>query len=315
MSRRVVVCPEPLAAEAGAEIFRQGGSAVDAALATAYAQCVVSPVMASIAGTGGMNVFHAPTGRHVVLDFLGRAGSRCAPEMYVGRPPAEQQRGYRSILVPSFVRGTQVAFEQFGSGRVTWATILEPAIRYAEEGFAQYPYIHQYWRREDPVQQTRDRFDGYEMVTTTAASAAIFTVGDRVHFLGEQIVQKDLARTLRRLADVGPDDFYTGEIGRQIAADLEQNAAPITPADLVACRAGRRTAAVRQLPWAEHRHRPTAKHRAAAGDAAERAGGLRRGGAPRRRGGLLGPLCPSAVRGAPGAHPLHDRSGVRATAV
>jgi gamma-glutamyltranspeptidase / glutathione hydrolase len=236
MSRRVVVCPEPLAAEAGAEIFRQGGSAVDAALATAYAQAVVSPVMASIAGTGGMNVFHAPSGRHVVLDFLGRSGSRCRPEMYVGRPSWEQQRGYQSILVPSFVRGTQVAFDRFGSGRVSWAAILEPAIRYAEAGFAQYPYIHQYWRKEDPVQQTRERFDGYEMVTTTPASAAIFTVGDRVHFMGEQIVQHDLARTLRRIADVGPDDFYTGEIGRQIVADLEQHGAPVTAADLAACQ-------------------------------------------------------------------------------
>ena len=161
MARRVVVCPEPLAAEAGAEIFRMGGNAVDAALAVAYAQTVVSPVMASIAGTGGMNIFHAPSGRHVVLDFLGRSGSLCRQDMYVGRDAAEQQRGYRSIQVPSFVRGTAAAFEQFGSGRVSWASILEPAIRYAEEGFAQYPYIHQYWRREDPVQQTRDRFDGY----------------------------------------------------------------------------------------------------------------------------------------------------------
>src|SRR3954453_21084014 len=157
MARRVVVCPEPLAAEAGAEIFRRGGSAVDAALATAYAQCVVSPVMASIAGTGGMNLFHAPTGRHVVLDFLDQAGSLCTDDMYVGRPAAEQQRGYRSVLVPSFVRGTYAAFEQFGSGRVAWAALLEPSIGYAEEGFSQYPYIHQYWREENPVQQTRER--------------------------------------------------------------------------------------------------------------------------------------------------------------
>ena len=201
MARRVVACPEPLAAEVGAEIFRLGGSAVDAALAVAYAQCVVSPVMASIAGTGGMNVFHAPSGRHVVLDFLGRSGSLCRPDMYVGRNPAAQQRGYLSIQVPSFVRGTAAAFEQFGSGRVSWSTILEPAIRYADEGFTQYPYLHQYWRREDPVQQTRDRFDGYEMVTTTPASAQIFTNGDRVHFIGERIVQKDLARTLQRVLD------------------------------------------------------------------------------------------------------------------
>ena len=220
MSRRVVVCPEPLAAEAGAEIFRRGGSAVDAALATAYAQCVVSPVMASIAGTGGMNSSCAdrpPRGARLP----GAVRLALHPGMYVGRPPAEQQRGYRSILVPSFVRGTQVAFEQFGSGRVSWATILEPAIRYAEEGFAQFPYIHQYWRAEDPVQQTRERFDGYEMVTTTPRRRPSSPSATASTSWASTSSRQDLARTLRRIAEVGPDDFYTGEIGRQIAADLE----------------------------------------------------------------------------------------------
>ncbi|HEV8258959.1 MAG TPA: gamma-glutamyltransferase [Casimicrobiaceae bacterium] len=62
MPNRIVVCPEPLAAAAGAAIFRAGGSAVDAALATAYAQAVVSPAMTTIAGTGSMNLYHAPSG-------------------------------------------------------------------------------------------------------------------------------------------------------------------------------------------------------------------------------------------------------------
>jgi gamma-glutamyltranspeptidase/glutathione hydrolase len=73
MPNRIVVCPEPLAAAAGAAIFRAGGSAVDAALATAYAQAVVSPAMTTIAGTGSMNLYHAPSRRNVVIDFLDRA--------------------------------------------------------------------------------------------------------------------------------------------------------------------------------------------------------------------------------------------------
>jgi gamma-glutamyltranspeptidase/glutathione hydrolase len=234
---RVVVCPEPLAAEAGAEIFRKGGSAIDAALATAYAQAVVSPAMTTIAATGVMNLFHAPTGRNVIVDFLDRAGSAACPNMFVGAKPGDILFGYGSILVPTFVRGTHTAFEAFGSGRVSWGTLLEPAIRYAEEGFLVYPYMHQYWRAENPVQQTSFAFDGRQMLSTTRACADIFTINGRVHRIGERLVQSDLACVLRRLATAGPEDFYTGEIGRRIAKDLQQNGAPVTAHDLSTCRA------------------------------------------------------------------------------
>jgi len=230
-----VVCPEPLAAEAGVEVFRMGGSAIDAAVATAFSQAVVSPAMTTIAGTGVMNIFHAPTGRHVFLDFLGHAGSAATEDMFVGRPPSDQYVGYRSIAVPTLVRGLHTAFTQFGGGRVSWADLIAPAIRQAEQGFAVYPYMHQYWRADDPVQQTRASFDGYRMLTTTRACAEIFTVGARVHAIGERIVQPDLAQTLRRIASEGPDAFYTGEIGRRIAADLEQHGASVTARDLAEC--------------------------------------------------------------------------------
>lgn len=238
MARRVnqvVVCPEPLAASAGAEIFRLGGSAVDAAVATAYAQAVVSPAMTTVAGSGVMNIFHAPTRRHVILDFLGRAGSAATEDMFEGVTPSERVVGYRSIAVPTFVRGTHTAFSLFGSGRVSWETVLAPAIRYADEGFLVYPYMHQYWRADHPLQQNRIPFDGFRMLSATESCAAIFTTGGRVHALGERLVQPDLARTLRRIAAEGPDVFYTGEIGRRIAADLGRHSAAVTAEDLRDC--------------------------------------------------------------------------------
>jgi gamma-glutamyltranspeptidase/glutathione hydrolase len=233
---RLVVCPEPLAALAGAHAFRLGGSAVDAAIATAFAQAVVSPAMTTIAGNGIMNVFHAPSGRHRLVDFMGHAGARASADMYLSAPAGAQLRGYASVLVPTFVRGLATAFDLFGSRRVSWGALLEPAIGFAEEGFPVYPYMHQYWRADGPVQQTVDRFDGYEMLATTAACAAIFTRGGRVHAIGERIVQPDLARTLRLLADEGPDAFYTGPIGRRLARDLEAHGAPVTARDLAECR-------------------------------------------------------------------------------
>jgi gamma-glutamyltranspeptidase/glutathione hydrolase len=234
---RIVVCPEPLAAAAGAEIFRAGGSAIDAALATAYAQAVVSPAMTSIAATGMMNLYHAPTRRNVLIDFHDQAGSRAHAEMFAGARAGEILFGYKSALIPTFVRGTQLAFEQFGSGGVTWQQLLAPAIRYAEAGFTIYPYLHQYWRADDPVLQTSAPFDGYRMLTTTPACAAIFTSEGRVPRIGERLVQPDLARTLRRLAGEGPDDFYTGETGRAMAADFDRHGSPVTARDLAQYRA------------------------------------------------------------------------------
>ena len=237
MPNRIVVCPEPLAAAAGAAIFRAGGSAVDAAVATAYAQAVVSPAMTTIAGTGVMNLYHAPSRRNVVIDFLDQAGSAAHADMYAGAHPGEILFGYKSVLVPTFVRGTQTAFEQFGSGRISWSQMLEPAIRYAEEGFTVYPYLHQYWRSDNPVLQTSAPFDGYSMLSTTPACAAVFTREGRVPHIGERLVQPDLARTLQRLAREGPDEFYTGETGRTMAADLERHGSPVTQRDLARCRA------------------------------------------------------------------------------
>ena len=232
----VIVCPEPLAALAGAHVLRLGGSAIDAAIATAFAQTVVSPAMTTIAGNGIMNVFHAPTGRNQILDFMGYAGARATADMYARAPAGAQVRGYSSVSVPTLVRGLQTAFDLFGSGRLPWAALLEPAIRFAEDGFSVYPYMHQYWRAENPVQQTADRFDGYEMLTTTDACAAIFSRGDRVHAIGDRIVQPDLGRTLRILADEGADSFYTGVIGKRLAQDLESHGSPVTAQDLAESR-------------------------------------------------------------------------------
>jgi gamma-glutamyltranspeptidase/glutathione hydrolase len=237
MGKRVVVCPEPLAAAAGAAIFRAGGSAIDAAIGTAFAQAVVSPAMTSIAGSGVMNVYHAPSKRNAIVDFLDVAGSNARADMFADRAPGEILTGYASMLVPTFVRGTALALERFGSGRVSWQALLEPAIRYAEEGFTVYPYMHQYWRADAPVLQADAPFDGYAMLSTTPACAAIFTTRGRVHGIGERIVQPDLARTLRRLAAAGPDDFYVGETGRAMAADFAANASPVTARDLADYRA------------------------------------------------------------------------------
>ena len=238
----MIVAPEPLAAQAGVEAFRRGGNAADAAVATAFAQGVVDPLMCGVGGTAAGVVRDGRTGLIATLDASSTIGSVPPPEAFrtgykvrtetVGRYVVEgeiNQMGYQSIMVPGFVRAAQALFERWGSGRVAWADLLAPAIRLAEKGFDIYPYVARFWAN------TEDR-PGYpglmRALTRTAACAAIFLNQGRPWQEGERMVQPDLARTLRRLASEGPEDFYTGEIARRMIDDLHGHGGLVTADDL-----------------------------------------------------------------------------------
>lgn len=226
----MVVCPEPLAAEAGVEAFRRGGNAADAAVAAAFAQCVVDPLMCGLGGTALGLVMDRRTGAVDFLDASVTIGSVPVPEAFrtghrertetVGRYVVEgeiNQMGYQSIMVPGFVRGAEVLYERYGSGKVAWGDLLAPAIRLAEEGFDIYPYVARQWAN------TEDR-PGYpglmRKLTATSDCAAIYLRRGTIYKEGDRLIQADLGRTLRRLAQEGPGDFYTGDIGRRIAEDM-----------------------------------------------------------------------------------------------
>lgn len=137
--RGAVTCPEYLAAFAGAEILTAGGSAVDAAIATAFAQGVVGPKLTGIGGMGVLTVFDAGAGSAGSIRFWGTAGSKARADEFeadvvagptpgtVGVRHHANAVGYRSVLVPGFVRGMAQALAQYGSGRVSWGEILAPA--------------------------------------------------------------------------------------------------------------------------------------------------------------------------------------------
>jgi gamma-glutamyltranspeptidase/glutathione hydrolase len=147
----MVVCPEPLAAEAGAEILRRGGNAADAAVAAAFAQGVVDPIMCGIGGVATIIAHTAPTGRTITIQAKGVAGALARPDVYLSDVIAGQNvpigetvrvrgdrncMGYESVIVPGFVRGMAELDAWCGSGRVTWAELLAPAARLARQGFA-----------------------------------------------------------------------------------------------------------------------------------------------------------------------------------
>ena len=243
IARGVVACPEPLAAEAGAEIIRQGGNAADAAVATALAQGVTSPMMCGIGGGGSLVYHDGRTGQSTHIAFLGHAPSKATPDMwadiFVSRNGCTWQVkdrrnliGYQAQLVPGLLRGLEETYRRFGSGRISWADLFTPAIRLADEGFAVPEWLWSLWRPGGRIATANGVPDPAPFLSANQAAAEVLLVEGRARRPGEQLVQKDYANTLRRIATEGADAFYTGEIGRAIAEDFARNGGLITYEDL-----------------------------------------------------------------------------------
>src|SRR4051794_37679551 len=139
-----IVCPEPFAAAAGLAMYELGGNAYDAAVAAAFAQGVTNPFLCGLGGTSVAQIYDAKAQRPLVVHAGSATPLGIPPGVWVdglvGRSETvgryivegeENQVGYRSVMVPGFVRHAQVLFEQYGSGRVSWRQLLEPSIRLA----------------------------------------------------------------------------------------------------------------------------------------------------------------------------------------
>lgn len=239
----MVVCPEPPAARVGRDVFALGGNAVDAAVATAFAQGVTNPLLCGLGGTGILYYYDSKTGQRLVIDLSVEIGSVPVPsewkDEYIGRAETvgryilrseENQVGYRSIMVPGFVRGLWTVFQRFGSGRVNWADVLAPAIRLAKQGVEVYPYIAAFWRNDS----SRPGYPGLmTKLRATPEAARVYLKPDGSGYAeGDWLVQPEMGDTLQRLANSGGDDFYTGEIGKMIAEDMDRHAALICEKDL-----------------------------------------------------------------------------------
>jgi len=244
----VVTSVESLAVEAGAAMLRRGGNATDAAVATAFAQGVVDPIYCGVAG-GFHGIFHDATrGETKVVSAGGRAPLAARGGMWklTGRRGAmwevegrRNRLGYEASMVPGFVRGAAAALELFGSGRISWSETIEPAIELAENGFTVYPYLYRLWMpRTERMRNFLESLDGPVVLGQTQACAEIYLHEDgSVYEVGERLVQRDYARALRRLAECGPDEFYEGEIAREIAADFGANGGLLGLDDLERFRA------------------------------------------------------------------------------
>lgn len=242
-TRGVVTAVESLAAGAGAEILRRGGNAADAAIAVAFAQGVVNPIHCGIGGSFHGLFFEAASGRLKAVSSGGRAPRAATESMYAPRGQwgaiwqveGEANRlGYRASMIPGFVRGAWEAFRQFGSGRVSWETIIAPSIALAEDGFVVYPYLYRLWMpKSERMHGFLELLDGPTTLGHTPESRRIYLHDDgSVYRIGERLHQADYGSTLRRIAANGGDEFYEGETGRAIADDFARNGGLLTLADL-----------------------------------------------------------------------------------
>lgn len=216
----MVATSHPLAAQAGLDVLRAGGNAADAAIAANAMLCVVEPMSCGIGGDLFAIYWDRKTGQLYGLNASGRS-----PHTLTRRHFAERDLeqipldGPLSWSVPGCVSGWEALGKRFGSQPL--ATVIEPAIETAQEGFPVTEIIAGYWESAAP--QLRHWPD----------SAATFLVdGERAPRFGEVFANPRLAGTLRLLAEQGADSFYRGEIARKIAAFSEQNGGFLTLRDL-----------------------------------------------------------------------------------
>lgn len=219
----MVVSADLRASEAGVEVLRKGGNAVDAAVATTFAISVTEPYSAGIGGGGFLLLHLEDKGELYALDFRERAPLAATRDMYLDESgkvrPGASTDGYLSVAVPGTVAGMWDVHKRHG--KLPWAEVVAPAIRLAEQGIV----VDELWVRA--VEWRKD------VLTRYPAARAIFTNDGAPHAPGDVVVQKDLAATLRRIAK-DPTDFYTGVTARAIVKDMAAHGGLVTAEDLKA---------------------------------------------------------------------------------
>jgi gamma-glutamyltranspeptidase/glutathione hydrolase len=216
-----VVADHPLAAGAGADVLRRGGNAMDAAITMAAVLAVVRPHMNGLGGDAFLLYRDGRSGKIFALNGSGRAGQLAQPELFRSRGlRAVPDTGVLSITVPGAVRAWSDALRRFGSFGL--AAALDPAIRYAEEGFPVSPKL------------AADIALEREQLLGDPAMREVFLEGERVPVPGSLLRQRDLARTLRTIAQEGADVLYAGTLAQRLAEFAVREGALFTLEDLAA---------------------------------------------------------------------------------
>lgn len=226
----MVASSNRIASQVGVDILKQGGNAIDAAVATAFALAVTHPTAGNIGG-GGFLVFMDSAGNATTIDFREKAPLKASPDMFLdkngeltkgtnlyGNESTSNHVGLKSVGVPGTVAGLYLAHQKYG--KLPWAVLVQPAIDLATDGFPFNWSLYEssrFFEKNSDIQFLKDFFKNEK--------------GELTEF-NETWKQPALANTLTAIRDNGQDGFYKGEVAKEIAAYMKENGGIITMKDL-----------------------------------------------------------------------------------
>ena len=239
--KAVIVAPQPEATEAGLITLKAGGNALDAAIACALTQGVVDPLMCGLGGLGSLHIFDPKQGESLVFDGLSTCPAACTPTMWESIFEKECDDGYgfvlkggineighTSVTTPGIVRVFGDAHKALG--RLPWATLFQPAVGFAEDGWVVRPHVAMMFALNET---SVGRLPFAQKLAHTADGQKLYLRADGTpKRLGDAVKNPDLADTLRSLARHGAESFYTGEIAARIADDMAAHGGLMTLGDL-----------------------------------------------------------------------------------
>jgi gamma-glutamyltranspeptidase/glutathione hydrolase len=221
----IVASTNEVASQVGVDIMKRGGNAVDAAIAVAFALAVTHPAAGNLGG-GGFMMIRLKDGRTTAIDYREMAPAAAHRDVYLDKNgnliegEGGSLVGYRAAGVPGTVRGMELALKKYGSGKLTWAQLIEPARRLAGAGFTV------------TYELARSLHHEGEYLSKYAETKRIYLKGGQFYKEGELFRQPELAATFARLQRFGPNEFYEGETARLIVADMKRNNGLMTMEDL-----------------------------------------------------------------------------------
>jgi gamma-glutamyltranspeptidase / glutathione hydrolase len=221
----IVASTNEVASRVGVDIMKRGGNAVDAAIAVAFALAVTHPAAGNLGG-GGFMVIRLTNGTTTAIDYREMAPAAATRNIYLDKNgdlikgEGGSLVGYRAAGVPGTVRGMELALKNYGSGKLSWSQLIEPARQLATNGFTVTNSLARSLRGND------------EYLSQYAETKRIYLKNGKFYNEGELFRQPELGATFARLQRFGPNEFYEGETARLIVADMQRNKGLMTMADL-----------------------------------------------------------------------------------
>lgn len=220
----IVASTNEVASQIGVDIMKRGGNAVDAAIAVAFALAVTHPAAGNLGG-GGFMMVRLKNGKTTAIDYREMAPAAATRNIYLDKNgnliegEGGSLVGYRAAGVPGTVRGMELAFKKYGSGKLSWAQLIEPARRLANGFTVTYELARSLRGNNDYLSQY-------------AETKRIYLNGGKFYAEGDIFRQPDLAATFMRLQTSGPNEFYEGQTARLIVDDVKLHKGLITMEDM-----------------------------------------------------------------------------------